>query len=249
MKRKAAAVSDFSAQKTPDIVDVDVVSTYDEVAPLLAPLFLIGVTGAIASGKSAVTAYFKERGVATIDLDELSRQALEVDGTALAVIKETFGADVFNTDGSLNRGALAAIVFTDKTERKKLETIIYPTIDRLLVQELLDECAKARTQYEVTGTKIPIVIEIPLIEKTPELRALCDEVLGVEVSDEVRRERALKRGMSLQDFEQRLKSQLTDEERVVYLSKRIANNGTADELAGKLDAWCEQLASANGVAL
>lgn len=91
---------------------------------------LFGLTGGIASGKSAVAARLRERGVPIIDADELARDAVAPGSPGLAAIAERFGPGVLRADGALDRKRLAATVFGDDDARRALNAIVHPEVTR-----------------------------------------------------------------------------------------------------------------------
>src|SRR5690554_5434233 len=101
-------------------------------------MYLIAVTGGIASGKSVVASRLAEHGAVHIDADDLARRVVEPDTPALAAIAEHFGDGVLAPDGSLDRAALGAIVFADPDEREALNAITHPAVKRL-ARSLMDE--------------------------------------------------------------------------------------------------------------
>src|SRR5450631_2033949 len=88
----------------------------------------VGLTGGIGSGKSTVAQRFRELGALVIDADQLAREVVETGSSGLAAIRGRFGEGVLTAEGSLDRGALGEIVFTDPAARKDLEAITHPLI-------------------------------------------------------------------------------------------------------------------------
>jgi len=103
---------------------------------------IFGLTGGIASGKSTVAARLRARGVPVIDADELARQVVGPGSEGLRDVAIAFGAGALSPDGTLNRPALAAVVFSDAAARRKLEAITHPRIARLML-ERADELGRA----------------------------------------------------------------------------------------------------------
>ena len=105
-------------------------------------MHLFGLTGGIASGKSAVAARLRERGVPVIDADQLAREAVAKGSAGLAAVAAAFGADVLAEDGTLDRKKLAAQVFGDEPRRNALNGIVHPIVTKLTFQrasELRDQ--------------------------------------------------------------------------------------------------------------
>ena len=114
-------------------------------------MFVVGLTGGIAAGKSIVSARLAEKGAAVVDADKLAREVVEPGTPGLAAIVERFGPGVLQADGSLDRPALGAIVFSDAAARKDLEAITHPAV-RALSERRMQEadgsgsCARRRVR-------------------------------------------------------------------------------------------------------
>lgn len=115
---------------------------------------VIGLTGGIASGKSTVLAEFRRRGAKVIDCDKIAREVVRPGTSAIAKIKKRFGGQVLKRDGSLDRSALARIVFSDSGKRKTLEAIIHPQVKR----EVFKRLKKIRRGV--------VVVDVPLLFET-----------------------------------------------------------------------------------
>ena len=116
-------------------------------------MFLVGLTGGIASGKSTVADVWQSLGADVIDADELAREVVQPGSQGLARIVEEFGESVLNTDESLNRGALAGLVFADVKKRRLLESITHP-----LIRALAKERISSRNA-DVVVYVIPLLVE------------------------------------------------------------------------------------------
>ena len=106
---------------------------------------IIAVTGGIGSGKSSVSGLFKAKGAALVDADAISHALTAPGGAGLPPIRETFGAEVFHEDGTLNRKALGQLVFTNAAARKRLNAILHPLIIRQ-VRKKLEALAQSGTK-------------------------------------------------------------------------------------------------------
>lgn len=137
---------------------------------MAAPL-RIGLTGGIASGKSAVAGAFGRLGVPTIDTDRLSRAVVEPGEPALAAVVREFGPEIVGADGRLDRRRLRARVFADEGLRRRLEAILHPAIRTALAAEV------------ATITAPYVVIAIPLLVETGQQSAF-DRVLVVDCPPE-----------------------------------------------------------------
>jgi dephospho-CoA kinase len=167
--------------------------------PQRRPL-LIGLTGPIGCGKSTVARMLGDCGGTVIDADELARRATEPDHPTLPRIRERFGDDVFDTTGTLDRAALARVVFADSEALAALEQIIHPEVRRMLEAEL----------ESATAAEAPFVVveAIKLVEGG--LAERCDEVWLVDCPPGVQRERLIARGATVDDVERRLATQGPD---------------------------------------
>jgi dephospho-CoA kinase len=114
---------------------------------------ILGITGGIATGKSSVTRMFRALGAAVVSADDLAREVVAPGAPALARLVERFGTDVLQSDGSLNRKALAEIIFADLSARGDLNRIMHPAIAELAERRL----------RELAGREPLIVYEAPLL--------------------------------------------------------------------------------------
>jgi dephospho-CoA kinase len=146
----------------------------------MAGTLRVGLTGGIASGKSAVASAFARRGVPIVDTDRIAREVVEPGTPALAAVVAEFGAGVLGTDGRLDRRHLRQLVFADEARRRRLEAILHPAIRAAMA----DEVARAEAPY--------VVIAIPLLVETGQ-RAAVDRVLVVDCPPEVQLARLLAR--------------------------------------------------------
>lgn len=113
----------------------------------------IGLTGGIASGKSTVAKLFIDKGIDVIDADQLARELVVPGQAAWREILETFGPEMINTDGTLNRKALRERIFSDKAARQRLESILHPRIRKLM----LERAALSKSPYALLV--IPLLVE------------------------------------------------------------------------------------------
>ena len=152
---------------------------------------VVGVTGGIGSGKSAVTTRFEKLGIAIVDADLAARIVVEPGRPALAAISERFGEDILQADGSLDRAALRRIVFADPEQRLWLEKLTHP----LIGQEILDQIAASPGPYTILSS--------PLLLETSQ-KELVDCVVVVDVPEEVQLERTMARDENYADQVRRI---------------------------------------------
>lgn len=202
-------------------------------------MYLIGLTGGIASGKSLVSRRFAELGALIVDADVLAREVVEPGTPGLAAIREHFGPGVIDADGSLDRSALGSIIFADPEQREVLNRITHPAVWR-----------RARELFEAAPQDAVVVYDVPLLVEGAKGRQLeFDLVVVVNASTETRLRRLMElRGMSREEAGHRLNSQATDTERLAVADVVIDNNGTIDETLEAVDAlWAKAAASASAV--
>ena len=194
-------------------------------------MYLIGLTGGIASGKSLVSSRLAELGARIVDADVLAREVVEPGTPGLAAIAEHFGPTVIAADGSLDRPALGAIIFSDPAEREALNQITHPAVWR-----------RARELFEAAGPTDVVVYDVPLLVEGAKGRQLdFDLVVVVDASTETRIARLTSlRGLTLEEAQHRLNSQASDAERLAVADVVIDNNGTVEQTIEQVDSlWAK----------
>ncbi len=195
----------------------------------------IGLTGGIGSGKSTVSALLAQRGAVVVDADRIAREVLEPGTPGLAQVVDAFGEAVLATDGSLDRQALAAIVFADPDARAELDGIVHP-----LVRARTAELVAAVPEGSV------VVNDVPLLVETGQ-QGSYDLVLVVAADPETRVSRLVHRGLTAEDARARIAAQASDEQRRAVADVVLDNSGTREQLAEQVDRfWTERVASALG---
>ena len=194
----------------------------------------VALTGGIGSGKSSVSSLLRARGAVVIDADQLAREVLAPGTPGLAEVAEEFGPEAIAPDGSLDRAALAAIVFADPARRKALESITHPRIAALSAE--LMEAAPAGSV---------VVYDMPLlVEQGPGARQGWDAIVVVDAPDDVRVSRLVARGMSAEDAGARMTAQASREERLAAADFVVDNSGTRRDLEDQVDRLWAQLRAA-----
>ncbi|SEK54402.1 dephospho-CoA kinase [Pseudoxanthomonas sp. GM95] len=198
----------------------------------------IGMTGGIASGKSALESAFTALGIFVADADRISRAVVEPGEPALAAIVEAFGADVLDSDGQLDRAAMRRRVFDDVEARQELEAIVHPAVRAALEQQ----CRMAASPYAVA--MIPLLAEGGGRERYPWLQ----RIAVVTAPMEVRMARLLRRDGIDQALAQRMiDAQASDAQRIAIADDIVRNDGTLDDIAqavAELDRRYRLLATA-----
>ena len=195
----------------------------------------IGLTGGIGSGKSTVSRLLEQRGAVIVDADAIAREVVAPGTPGLAAVTEAFGDGVVAPDGSLDRPALAAVVFADQEARKRLDTIVHP-----LVRARATEVAAAAPADAV------VVNDVPLLVETGQAGSY-DLVLVVEADPATRVARLVQRGLTAEDARARMAAQATDEQRRAVADVVLDNSGTPEELEAQVDRfWADRVAPVSG---
>ena len=193
----------------------------------------IGLTGGIGSGKSTASQLLVQRGAVLIDADLLAREVVEPGTPGLAAVVDAFGGQVLAADGSLDRPALAAVVFADPEARRRLDGIVHP-----LVRQRAAELVAAAPNDAV------VVQDVPLLVETGQAGAF-DLVLVVEADAESRIGRLVERGLTEADARARIAAQASDDERRAAADVVLDNSGTPEQLAEQVDRfWVERVVPA-----
>lgn len=200
-------------------------------------MYLIGLTGGIASGKSVVARRLSEHGAVHIDADALARQVVEPGTPGLAIIAEEFGPDIIAADGSLDRAALGSVVFGDSERLSRLNAITHP-----LVRE---RTAKLITDAEEADPEAIIVYDVPLlVEADVGSHHAFDLIVVVHAEAETRINRLIAlRGMDRDEAVHRLNSQATDADRLAVADVVIDSDGTLEDTLAQADALYERARS------
>ena len=194
-------------------------------------MLLVGLTGGIGSGKSTVGRMLQQRGAILFDADVLARDAVAPGTPGHEAVLDRFGARTLDVDGSVDRTALAALVFTDPQARRDLEAIVHPEVFRLLAERI--------DPYRSTNQVV--VFDAPLIVETG-FHEACDVVILVSAPEATRIQRLmLYRGMLHADAEARLASQASEAERERIAHITIRNEGGLEDLEREVEAVWEDL--------
>ncbi|MDQ4037845.1 MAG: dephospho-CoA kinase [Actinomycetota bacterium] len=194
---------------------------------------LIGLTGGIGSGKSAVADLLADHGARVVDADKVAREVVSLGSAGLRQVVEEFGADVLGPDGQLDRRRLADLVFTDPPARERLNAVVHPLVAARIEAMLAEE--------EVGGV---VVYDVPLlVEGSVQDRHDFDLILVVEAPEPIRIERLVRhRKMTEEQVRARMASQATDEQRRAVADVVITNAGSRSELQAAVDeVWQEQI--------
>lgn len=201
-------------------------------------MHLFGLTGGIASGKSAVAACFRARGVPVVDADALAREVVARGTEGLAELVAAFGPRVLGPDGELDRKAVAAIVFTDEAKRKLLNAITHPRITM--------ESMRRAHAYGDAGEPL-VCYEAALIVENGGADMLRPLVV-VAVSPEVQLARAMTRdGSTEEEAKRRLDSQMPLVDKLAAADVVVDNSGPFAALPDRADAALAEVCRRTGV--
>lgn len=197
-------------------------------------MVIVGLTGNVGAGKSAVAELWRRAGVPVVSADELARRATAPGSQATAQIAEQFGTDVLDDDGALNRSALRAIVFRDAEARRRLEAVVHPVVRRLR-----DDWTRAQRE---AGAEL-VAWEVPLLFETGMDREV-DVVVLVDAPEAVRRRRiVVSRGLSEAEASAVMAAQAPVRGKRRRAAFVLDNDGTLEQLAARA---AEVLAAVRG---
>jgi dephospho-CoA kinase len=192
----------------------------------------LGLSGGIASGKSAVSAMLREMRFAVLDADALGHKLIEPGQAAYAEVIQEFGPSITDSSGSIDRSKLGAVVFADRAKLDRLNTIVHPRVAEVIL-----------SQFEVwrrSGVRDAVFVEAALIIESGIHKKL-DGLVVVWCTPEQQVERLIARGLSEAEARRRISAQLPVEEKLRLSTEKIDCSGSLEEtrrqvqaLAGKL---------------
>jgi dephospho-CoA kinase len=183
-------------------------------------MIIVGLTGSVGTGKSTVTNFFRELGAYIIDWDELAREVTCPHLRAWKEIVEYFGKDCLNEDLTINRQKLAEMVFPDKEKVAKLNQIVHPKV--------FEEDERITNEIKSLDPDALIIKDIPLLfELTRPI--FVDKTVVVSASEQAQLRRLEEKGMSREDAQNRIKSQLPLGEKIKSADFVINNDGPLEE--------------------
>jgi dephospho-CoA kinase len=199
-------------------------------------MLLVGLTGGIGSGKSTVSALLASRGAVVIDADAITRSLQAPGQPVFEQMVERFGVGIVAGDGTLDRAAVAAVVFSDEQARKDLEAIVHPAVGAEMV----------RLMQEHADTDAVVVYDVPLLVESG--RKGYGAVVVVDVDPEVAVARLVAhRGFDEADARARVANQASREDRLAVADRVIDNSGSLADLEAQVEAlwsWLTDRAAA-----
>lgn len=194
-------------------------------------MLLVGLTGGIGSGKSTVSAMLADRGAVILDADAFSRDALATGTPGMRRAVQEFGDGILTSDGDIDRGRLASIVFADPERLRALEAIVHPVVRKAIAAG----AASHRDSDRVVVIDSPLLIEMDQHDDV-------DLLIVVSAPEEVQVRRMVEgRGLAEEDVRRRLALQLPLEDKAEQADVVLDNGGTVDELAAQVDRLWKDL--------
>ncbi|MEO1056602.1 MAG: dephospho-CoA kinase [Actinomycetota bacterium] len=192
-------------------------------------MIVVGLTGGIGAGKSTVSTMLAARGAVIVDADQIARDLQGPGSPVLDKMAERFGAHIIRDDGSLDRGAVAEIVFNDKAALDDLNGIVHPAMQ-----------AEITAQIDAhRDTDRVVVLDFPLLAENPRKGLAATIVVDIPVDVAVGR-LVEQRGMDADDARARIASQISRDERLAQATHVLDNSGDRATLESQVDAlWSE----------
>jgi dephospho-CoA kinase len=196
-------------------------------------VLVIGLTGGIGSGKSSVSARLAARGAVVVDADAITRELQQPDTLVFTAMVERFGPGIVAADGTLDRDAVADIVFADPAALSDLNHIVHPAVGAEI----------SRRMQELAETDAVVVLDVPLLVESPNRMPMAG-VLVVDVDPEVAVRRLVEqRGMREADARARMANQADRDERRARADRVIDNSGTLADLDDQVEAAWDWIAT------
>ena len=188
--------------------------------------FIVGLTGGIGSGKSAVADLFAAHGVAVVDTDAVAHALTTPGGAAMPAIRAEFGDGVVSPDGAMDRAAMRRIVFADPAARKRLEAILHPMI-------------RSESERRVTAGALHapyVILMVPLLVESGDYRTRVDRIAVVDCAEATQIARVMSRNKLARDEVARiLAAQATRAERLAAADDVIDNDGALTDLPPRIE--------------
>jgi dephospho-CoA kinase len=197
----------------------------------------IGLTGGIASGKSAVAAMLREMGFAVLDADSLAHKLVEPGQPAYSDVLKEFGPAVTSPDGRIDRAKLSAIVFHDRAKLDRLNAIVHPRVSEVVFRQF--------DEWERQGTRDAAFVEAALLIESGIHKSL-DGLIVAWCEPEQQLQRLLARGLTEEEARRRIAAQLSVEEKLRYATDRIDCSGSLDETRHQVEALAAKLRRGKG---
>lgn len=192
--------------------------------------FILGLTGGIATGKSTVSRFFESHGIPVVDADKGARHVMEPGQAAYHAVVKTFGQEILNGDGTIDRTRLGAIVFNDPDKLKKLNETVHSHV----LNWIRDKKNKLiNADYPLVVLDIPLLYEIGLEDEA-------DVIMVIYADPETQLKRLMKRdGLSEREAQKRIDAQESIDSKAEKADVIIDNRGSIEETEDQLRTWLD----------
>jgi dephospho-CoA kinase len=192
----------------------------------------LGLTGGIASGKSAVAAMLREMGFSVLDADSLAHKLIEPGQPAYDEVLREFGPSITDASGRVDRTKLAAVVFADRAKLDRLNAIVHPRVAEVISRQF--------EEWQRQGTRDAAFVEAALIVEAGIHKSL-DGLVVAWCAPEQQFERLRARGLGEAEARRRIAAQLSVEEKLRYATERIDCSGSLDQTRRQVEALAAKL--------
>lgn len=207
-------------------------------------MLAVGLAGGIGTGKSAVSSLLAGYGAAVVDADLIAREVVVPGGPAYAPVLERFGPSVVAADGTLDRAALASIVFADPSALADLDAITHPVIGEVMGERMAALASEAEAGGDADADPVVVAV-IPLLASRHVEALGLRAVVVVDCPEEVATARLVReRGMSETDVRRRMAAQPSRQDRLAMADYVVENSTSLEDLrvqVAKLWGWLEEL--------
>lgn len=198
----------------------------------------LGLTGGIASGKSAVAAILRELGFSVLDADSLAHKTIEPGQPAYEEVLREFGSAITDGQGRVDRTKLGAVVFADKTKLDKLNAMVHPRVAEAVLRQF--------AEWQREGTRDAAFVEAALLIESGIYQHL-DGLVVAWCRPEQQLERLAARGLTEEEARRRIASQMPVEEKLRYATEKIDCSGTLEQTRQQVEALGVKLHSSKTV--
>lgn len=189
---------------------------------------IVGLTGGIGSGKTTVADYFASLGAAVVDTDVIAHELTVAQGAAMPEIEATFGDSVLLADGGLDRAAMRRLVFSDPSEKCRLEAILHP---------MIRAASEARCQSAMAARAPYVMLVVPLLLESGAYRERVDRILVVDCDEDVQIARVTARsGLSIEEVRAIMATQASRPERLAAADDVVLNSAGTEQLFAQVVA-------------
>lgn len=182
---------------------------------------VLGITGGIATGKTTVTDMFRELGAETISADEVAREVLAPGAPIIDELVERFGLSIVKSDGSIDRRALAEIVFSNPENLTALNNITHPPVIAI-IEERINEFRSRAGKRDILAVEVPLLIECNLM-------GLVDKVIVVAAEQETQLIRLTTRGLTYEEAGRRVAAQLPISEKLQFADEVVRTDTSLED--------------------